>query len=68
MVASGVPGLKTERAWVGEDLRVMRDPPVDFTGLGRLRGEDAMAAEVLRGRPRRHAAFRRPGQAPSYGN
>jgi len=29
-----VPGLEIERAWVGEDLRVMRDPPVAFTGLG----------------------------------
>ena len=33
-VVFGVPGLKTERAWVGEDLRVMRDPPVAFAGLG----------------------------------
>ena len=31
---SGVPGLKTERAWVGEDLHVMCDPPVAFAGLG----------------------------------
>ena len=31
---SSVPGLEIERAWVGEDLRVMRDPPVAFTGLG----------------------------------
>ena len=29
-----VPGLEIERGWVGEDLRVMRDPPVAFTGLG----------------------------------
>src|SRR6185437_11585536 len=31
---SGVPGLKTKRDWVGEDLRVVRDPPVAFSGLG----------------------------------
>ena len=30
----GVLGLEIERAWVGEDLRIMRDPPVAFTGLG----------------------------------
>ena len=33
-----VPGLEIERAWVGEDLRVMRDPPVAFTGLGEVCG------------------------------
>ena len=33
-VVSGVPGLKIEQAWVGEDLHVMRDPPVAFAGLG----------------------------------
>ena len=29
------PGVtKTEQAWVREDLRIMRDPPVAFAGLG----------------------------------
>ena len=42
--------------------------PWPLLGSGRLRDEDAMAAEVLRGRPRRRAAFRRLGQALSYGN
>ena len=42
--------------------------PWHLLGSGRLRSEDAMVAEALRGGPRRRAAYRRPGQDLAYGH
>jgi len=76
-VRGGAPPDFTEMVFPGSKQRGIESGrtyascvihPWHFLASGRLWSGDAMAAEALRGGPRRRAAYRRPGQVLAYGH